>query len=240
MSWFWLVGAVALSLLPTLIKDRLGGIGRRRHPGAGDFHGRHCASGSLGGRARKPRAPEPGAGAARRLADGLLLARLWRSSRGAPAGVAAEPGRADVLASVSGLAADRGDFLVCRSRAASSSCRRLPPCSPGRQPSGARASFAGRQRAVGRLHGRRQPGGGRAAGAWASGVGLLFAAAGARQSRRRRSRAARLGPGRRAGCRALPVQVSSAPRSEGRSRTCRAPGSASSSRRTTSACSMGR
>ena len=76
VSWFWLVGAVALSLLPTLIKDRIGGTEGVVTLALVAFT-IGIALGSDCGRARESRPAEPGAGAARCVADGRLLLVLW-------------------------------------------------------------------------------------------------------------------------------------------------------------------
>ena len=120
VSWFWLVGFVALSLLPALVKDSIGGSEGVVTLCLATFTvGIALGLGACG--PRQPRQAEPGAGAARRHPDRRVLAgrRLGRGRRYArqpadrPAGradVARRPGAASL--SLFGLAVSGGLYIV--------------------------------------------------------------------------------------------------------------------------------
>ena len=192
VSWFWLVGFVALSLLPALVKTA-----RRRQRGRGDavpgrVHGRHRRRLGAGG-AGQPRPAEPGAGAARRAADGRLRAgaRLDRLDAGARSRSRSVP--RELLASGTGLAL----LAACAaspSPAASSSCPSFAAVQAW-APVDRRARVIA---AVNVLNAAFMVGaGGIVAVLQAAGVGVPLAVRRARraQHRRRRARRARLGLG---------------------------------------------
>ncbi len=119
-SWFWLVGAVALSLMPPLVKNVLGANRRGRHRLSGDLLRRH--RGRLA--ARRMARARPHRAVSRRWSGAFLLAvfalDLGFTVYGAPAGVQARPWRRrshpgagiHVAIDLAGLAIAGGLFIV--------------------------------------------------------------------------------------------------------------------------------
>ena len=137
VSWFWLFGAVVLSLMPILVKNVLGGdekwsprslpssrsasrSDRRWLPGA-----RPAASSSC-----RPWSRRPCSGCSRSILPGPR----WGSRRAARCSICKPCSRRN------GAGTSPSISPAWRSPAACSSCRYSPPFSPGRAPTGARAS----------------------------------------------------------------------------------------------------
>ena len=137
VSWFWVVGSVALSLLPAMVKDHIGGTEGVVTLGPHHLRDRHRDRLGAGG-ACEPRQTEPGPGAAGRRPDGNFCAHPRRAGRHDVARTRA--GRSGCGALI-GRRAWRWSLPCAASPlpAGSSSCRRSRPCRPGRRRSGARA-----------------------------------------------------------------------------------------------------
>ena len=140
-SWFWLVGAVVLSLLPPLVKNSARRRPKRSSPSI-------CAIFSVAHRDRLAcfaawlahgrivLLPDAGRRAlsARPVALDLGCDDLRRSR------CAGSTGRGAVLRSLARASMWRSTLPASPSRAASSSCRPSPPCRPGPAPTSAPAS----------------------------------------------------------------------------------------------------
>ena len=142
VSWFWAVGGVALSLLPTLIKDRLGGNETVLSLAIARVHDRHR-------RSARSLPPAPASIARiwrwcrRRVADGDRHRQDRRCRAQLPARMRSgrhRSVRGDFVSSLSGAAAAGRCCWRWHSPAASTSCRRSPPCRAGHRPTAARAS----------------------------------------------------------------------------------------------------
>ena len=155
VSWFWPIGAIVLSLVPTLVKDTLGGNEAVVTAYLAVFSVGIAAGSALAAwlsRGRIILLPAP-IGA---VADGRLHARprLWSPARRSAAGRRARPRRA--LRQGRGRCTSRSTSSASPSPAASSSFPPSPPCRRGARRTERARVIGGDQRRLGRLDGRRR------------------------------------------------------------------------------------
>ena len=139
ISWFWLVGAVVLSLLPTLVQ----GHARRQRSRRDDLPRRSSRSPSRSAPASPPGSPHGRIVLVPTLIGAVLLGLFALDLGIATLGLAGGHGAltpGEVFGVVQGLARRDRPRRPGRSPAACSSCRRSPPCRPGPAPTGAPAS----------------------------------------------------------------------------------------------------